>query len=116
MLGPKGGAVMTDKQSEMWAALEAYQSTADADGHGDSWRVMLAERTEDAARAARRAAPQGSVAWDAAEEAQAVAWGVAWEAECAAVAAKAAAEAALAAEYADEYAQEAILTLKEGRS
>ena len=39
---------MSDKQDEMWAALEAYQPTADKDGHGDAWRVMLKERTKAA--------------------------------------------------------------------
>jgi hypothetical protein len=53
---------MTDKQAEMWAAFEAYQPTADKDGHGDSWRVMCRERTEDAAWAAYCVAPEGSAA------------------------------------------------------
>jgi hypothetical protein len=46
----------------MWAALEAYQPKADADGHGDSWRVMCRERTEDAAWWAAYPAPKGSAA------------------------------------------------------
>ena len=55
---------MTDKLTEMWAAFEAYQPTADKNGHGISWRVMCRERTRDAADAARAAA------WDAARDAQ----------------------------------------------
>ena len=89
---------MSDKQSEMWAALEAYQPTADEDGHGESWRVMCRERTRDAALAAYCAAPAGSAARRAA----------AWAAEAARRAAVAAAEAAKA----DDYAQNAIDALK----
>jgi hypothetical protein len=41
---------MSAKLDEMWAALEAYQPTANADGHGESWRVMCRERTTEATR------------------------------------------------------------------
>jgi hypothetical protein len=51
---------MTDKQAEMWTALEAHQSQAEADKHGHSWRVMCKKRTSDAAYAAYRAAPNSS--------------------------------------------------------
>jgi len=61
---------MTDKLDEMWAALEAYQSQADEDGHGDSWRVMCRDRTEEAARAAWKAAPVGSAVEEAAMAAE----------------------------------------------
>jgi hypothetical protein len=72
---------MTDL-TKMWEALARYQSYADKDGHGESWRVMCERRTEEAAVAAATAA-----VW-------AVAWAVAW-------AAARAAEAAEAAEAAD---------------
>jgi hypothetical protein len=34
---------------EMWKEMEACQSVADKDGHGDTWRKMCAERSQDAA-------------------------------------------------------------------
>jgi hypothetical protein len=40
----------------MWETLEKYQPYADADGHGDSWRVMCSERTQEAAWTASVAA------------------------------------------------------------
>ena len=43
---------MSGKLDEMWAALEAYQPKADADGHGASWARMCRLRTADAAWAA----------------------------------------------------------------
>ena len=59
---------MTDL-NPMWDALARYQPYADADGHGDSWRVMCEERTEAAAWAA---------AWEAAAwEAATAAWAAA---------------------------------------
>jgi hypothetical protein len=45
-----------DPLAEMWAALADYQPQADRDGHGESWRIMCEERTEDAALAASRVA------------------------------------------------------------
>jgi hypothetical protein len=42
---------MTDL-NKMWAALEKYQPYADKDGHGETWRRMCSERTEEAAAAA----------------------------------------------------------------
>ena len=81
---------MSDKGQEMWATFEAYQPTADADGHGESWRVMCKERTRDAALAAYYEAPRGLMA----EAAAWAAWG-AW------------------AEAAERYAQEAIDALRE---
>jgi hypothetical protein len=39
---------MTDLNA-MWEALEKYQQFADADGHGESWRVMCEKQTEKAA-------------------------------------------------------------------
>jgi hypothetical protein len=42
----------TPDLSAMWAALEKYQPYADADGHGETWRRMCSERTEEAAAAA----------------------------------------------------------------
>jgi len=92
---------MSDKTAEMWAAFEAYQPTADKDGHGKSWRVMCRERTEDAAWMAHLAAPVGSAA----------AAGVALAAARLRLASLAVAEAAWSAE-ADEYAQEAIAWIK----
>jgi hypothetical protein len=46
----------------MWAAMAAYQPTADADGHGETWALMCSERTEDAATAASDAANTASYA------------------------------------------------------
>ena len=43
-----------DPLAEMWAALAEYQPQADANGHGESWRKMCEERTEEAAAAAYR--------------------------------------------------------------
>jgi hypothetical protein len=88
---------MSDKTAEMWAAFEAYQATADKEGHGDSWRVMCKERTEKAAWVASlirtsAAAPAGSAAVRGA-----------WASRAAAAAA-----ASAAAAKADDYAQEAI--------
>lgn len=45
-----------DPLAEMWRELEAYQPTADRDGHGKSWARMCRERTEEAAEAAWNAA------------------------------------------------------------
>ena len=56
-----------DPLSEMWEALAEYQPMADRDGHGESWRVMCAERTAAAADAARAAAARAAVAAAAAE-------------------------------------------------
>ena len=65
---------MTDLNA-MWEALARYQPYADADGHGESWRVMCSERTQKAARAATAtaAAEVVAIAADAAAEAEA-AW------------------------------------------
>jgi hypothetical protein len=52
----------------MWDTLAKYQPYADADGHGETWRVMCEERTEDAALAA---------AWVAEEAVAAAGWGTA---------------------------------------
>jgi hypothetical protein len=67
---------MTDLNA-MWEALARYQLYADADGHGESWRVMCSERTEKAAWSASKAAgaeAEANVAWDAAEAAEAAAY------------------------------------------
>ncbi len=63
--------------AEMWRELSEYQPQADRDGHGESWRVMCAERTAAAAwaaaaraaaaDAARAAAARAAVAAAAAE-------------------------------------------------
>jgi hypothetical protein len=64
-----------DSLAEMWRELEAYQPQADKDGHGESWRRMCEERTEDAARNAVRNAAAAArslaraAAWAAAREA-----------------------------------------------
>jgi hypothetical protein len=41
-----------DPLAEMWRELSEYQTQADRDGHGESWRRMCEERTEEAAQAA----------------------------------------------------------------
>lgn len=33
---------------DLWKALKAYQGQADADGHGESWRVACEKQTVDA--------------------------------------------------------------------
>jgi hypothetical protein len=88
----KESATMTDLNA-MWTALAAYQTYADQDGHGESWRKMCEERTREAAWVAEQAA------WDAREAAAAhLAAYAAWEAARAASrAASAAARAARAA-------------------
>jgi hypothetical protein len=80
---------MTDKLNEMWTALTAYQTKADADGHGESWAQMCSEKTEIAAYDAGYAARVA--AWNADDRR---AW-AAWDAACAA------AEATYAARTAD---------------
>ena len=42
-----------DPLAEMWWKLSKYQEQADRDGHGESWRRMCEERTEDAAEIAQ---------------------------------------------------------------
>jgi hypothetical protein len=70
-----------DPLAEMWRELEAYQPQANADGHGESWRIMCKERTEDAAEIAQDIARVGSISsgltapWVAAMCAR---WAVAW--------------------------------------
>jgi len=49
-----------DPLAEMWRELAEYQPMADRNGHGEPWRRMCEERTEDAAWAA----------WDAARAAE----------------------------------------------
>ena len=39
----------SDPLAEMWRELAEYQTQADADGHGESWRIMCSERTTPAA-------------------------------------------------------------------
>ena len=108
---------MTDL-NKMWEALARYQPYADADGHGESWRVMCERRTEYAAYAAAMAAAWDATraAADAAAGAKEAAWAVAWAERAAARAkeaeaeraAKAAAEAAAVAAYWSDLAIERI--------
>jgi len=81
---------MSDKLTEMWAALEAHKPAPE---YADAWSVMCRERTRLAARAVYDATPVGSAA-------RAAAW----------AAAIAAAEVAWATEH---YAQRAIDAIKE---
>jgi hypothetical protein len=72
---------MKDKLDEMWAALDAYQTRADADGHGASWAIMCSGRNAGAAFAANYAA-KGTAAYAAAwaaaaASADAVTWATA---------------------------------------
>ncbi len=87
---------MSDKLTEMWAALEAHQSQAEADKHGHSWRVMCKKRTSDAAYAAYRAAPNSSARLAARK----------------AAAAASAKDAAIWAAMTERHAQEAIEALR----
>lgn len=63
---------------EMWARLAQHQPYADKHGYGTAWARMCAERTEDAALAARAAAgwaagwaAAAKAAWAARAEAKA---------------------------------------------
>jgi hypothetical protein len=51
-----------DPLAEMWRELEAYQEQANRDGHGESWRRMCEERTEQSARDAARDAARAEKA------------------------------------------------------
>jgi hypothetical protein len=82
------------KLDEMWAAFEAHKPKR---SYAKAWRVMLKERTYDAARAAYYAAPEGSASASAAE--------AAWDAVT---------ETTLAASRAERHAQKAIDALKRG--
>jgi hypothetical protein len=73
-----------DPLAEMWRELEAYQPMADRDGHGESWRRMCEERTEEAGLAAARA-ESAAWAWEAARKA---AWAASWAAAAASWAAQ----------------------------
>jgi hypothetical protein len=55
-----------DPLAEMWRELSEYQPFADRDGHGESWRRMCEERTQEAAWAARYVATMARTARDAA--------------------------------------------------
>jgi hypothetical protein len=91
---------MTDLNA-MWAALEKYQPYADADGHGESWRVMCERRTAEAAEAA----------WgEAGVNAE---WAAAWAALAAAKAAATAATAAWAAHCSDRVIRRIERAIKE---
>jgi hypothetical protein len=72
----------------MWAAFEAHKPDA---SYADAWRVMLTERTAEAAEAAWDATPEGSAAKEAA-------WWALWVPKAA---------------RADRYAQRAIDAIKE---
>jgi hypothetical protein len=63
---------MNSKVNEMWAALSADQTRADAAGHGESWALMCSERNAGAAFAAFAAD-----AADAADATYAAAWAAA---------------------------------------
>jgi hypothetical protein len=86
---------VSDKLTEMWAALEAHKP---APKYAEAWATMLKERTEEKAWAAYRAAPAGSAA-------EAASW--------AAYTAAGAAAAAAVARASDCLAQEAIDAIKE---
>jgi hypothetical protein len=71
-LEAENAALKADPLAGMWRELAEYQEQADRDGHGESWRVMCAERTDhsawSAARAAARPGPMRAVeeaCWDA---------------------------------------------------
>jgi hypothetical protein len=70
-----------DPIAEMWRELAEYQPFAERDGHGESWRRMCEERTEDAAEIAQDNARVASISsgltepWVAAMSAR---WAVAW--------------------------------------
>ncbi len=70
-----------DPLAEMWRELSEYRRFANRDGHGESWRIMCEERTEDAAEIAQDNARVASISsgltepWVAAMSAR---WAVAW--------------------------------------
>ena len=76
---------MTDL-TKMWDALARYQPFADADGHGETWRMMCEQRTADAAAVAAAAYAAKAGAAAAKSAAAKAAW-AAWAAEAAADAA-----------------------------
>lgn len=60
---------------EMWKRLAQHQPFADRRGYGPEWATMCAERTEEAAWAAKSAAKSASEADEAASvSASAAAW------------------------------------------
>ena len=63
-----------DPLAEMWRELAEYQPIADRDGHGESWKRMCEERTEEAASAAYGARQASSHVADAA-------YGACWAAQ-----------------------------------
>jgi hypothetical protein len=70
-----------DPLAEMWRELAEYQPFADRDGHGESWRRMCAERTEDAAEIAQDNAWVASISSGLIEPycaAMSARWAVAW--------------------------------------
>ncbi len=89
---------MSDKLTEMWAALEAHKPAPE---YAEAWATMCKEQTWLAAAAAARTAAE------AAEAAEAAAW-AAW-----AVVFKSYPTDAEEAALADEFAQEAIDAIKE---
>jgi hypothetical protein len=84
-----------DPLAEMWRELAEYQPFADRDGHGESWRRMCEERTNEAAWAAEESA------WDVEKSAS-------WAARCAA-------DAALHAFTARDEAESAIDEIRKAR-
>jgi len=85
------------KIEEMWSALAAYQSRADAAGYGEPWAKMCSEKTTAASCAAHAAANAHAAA----------------HAGYAAHAAACAANAAYDAYWAEEWAVNAINLIKE---
>jgi hypothetical protein len=70
-----------DPLAEMWRELAEYQTKADRDGHGESWRIMCKERTEDAAEIAQDNARIASISSGLTEPfvaAMCARWAVAW--------------------------------------
>jgi hypothetical protein len=49
MLAENAALKARDPLAEMWRELSEYQPMADADGHGESWRIMCELRTVNAA-------------------------------------------------------------------
>jgi hypothetical protein len=49
LLSENAALKASDPLAEMWRELAEYQTQADADGHGESWRIMCSERTTPAA-------------------------------------------------------------------
>ena len=79
LLDEKAALKKPDPLAEMWRELSEYQEQADRDGHGESWRRMCSERTEEAAEIAQEIlGGTASAAYEPWLAAMSARWAVAW--------------------------------------